>query len=395
MSVAESPLFEAGPAAEALLHAGDFLEAGVLAVDARLCVRGWNRWLEAATGWSAAQVAGRPLEELFPAPAGARAQAAFRRALDGETVVLAQRFHQFLLPLPPGPAFPGFEWMQQSARIVPLVAGGRVDGAVAVVQDVTERVAREAELRTAIERAEGASQAKSEFMAGLSHDLRTPLGAILGYADLLEGEIGGALSTAQKEHVRRVKAGVHHLTGIIEEILTFSRVEAGREPIHAERVDAAAIAADAVALIEPQAGEKGLPVRLVVPPAPAETITDAGKLRQILINLLGNAVRFTDAGAVELRVWVEPAAIWFSVGDTGPGIPADYLERIFEPFTQVSSSTAAGRSGTGLGLPVSRRLARLLRGDLTVESTLSEGSVFTLSIPRIQAAEPEPAGPAP
>jgi PAS domain S-box-containing protein len=393
MSVGESPLFEAGPAADALLHAGDFLDAGVLAVDAGLCVRGWNRWLEAATGRSAAEVAGRPLAELFPGPAGARAQAAFRRALDGETVVLAQRFHQFLLPLAPGPAFPGFEWMQQSARIVPLVAEGRVDGAVAVVQDVTERVAREAELRAAIERAEGASQAKSEFMAGLSHDLRTPLGAILGYADLLEGEIGGALTEPQKEHVRRVKAGVHHLTGIIEDILTFSRVEAGREPIHPERVDAAAIAADAVSLIEPQAGGKGLPVRLAVPDAPAETITDAGKLRQILVNLLGNAVRFTDAGAVELRVWVEPAAIWFSVRDTGPGIPSDYLERIFEPFTQVSSSTVAGRSGTGLGLPVSRRLARLLRGDLTVESTLGEGSVFTLSIPRVQAAEPERTDP--
>lgn len=384
MSLVEIPLFEAGPAADALLHAGDFLGVGVLAVDAGLAVRGWNRWLEGATGRSAAEVVGQPLASVFPGLAGSRAEAAFRRALQGETVVLAHRFHQYLLPLAPDPAFPGFEHMQQSARITPVFAEGRVDGAVAMVQDVTERVAREAELRAAIERAESASEAKSEFMAGLSHELRTPLGAILGYADLLEGEIVGPLSELQKDHVRRVKAGARHLTGIIEEILTFSRVEAGREPVYAEPLDPAAIAADALSLIEPQAGQKGLAVRAQLPETPVETVTDAGKLRQILVNLLGNAVKFTDTGEVELSVWTEPETIWFVVRDTGPGIPADYLDRIFEPFTQVDASTTAARKGTGLGLPVSQRLARLLGGDLTVESTLAEGSRFTLSLPLIR-----------
>jgi signal transduction histidine kinase len=114
---------------------------------------------------------------------------------------------------------------------------------------------------------------------------------------------------------------------------------------------------------------------------PAELVTDPGKLRQILVNLLGNAVKFTDAGEVELRGWIELGVLYFQVSDTGPGIAPEYLERIFEPFTQVDSSHTRLKGGTGLGLPVSRRLARLLGGDLEVESTVGEGSRFTLSLP--------------
>lgn len=381
MSTAEVPLLEAGATAEALLLAGDFLGAGVLAVDAALAVRGWNHWLEAATGWSAAAVTGTPLPALFPELAGTRAEAAFRRALAGETVMLSHRFHEYLLPMPADPAFPGFERMQQSARIAPLFAEGRVAGAVALIQDVTERVAREAELRQALELAENASLAKSQFMAAMSHELRTPLGAIIGYSDLLETEVMGPLLELQKQSMRRVKAGATHLLGIIEEILTFSRVDAGREPLHLEAVDPAAIAADALALVEPQAQQKRLAVRLLVDGAPGEVVTDPGKLRQILVNLLGNAVKFTDRGEVELRVWGEPESVCFRVADTGPGIPAEFIERIFEPFTQVDNTHTRVQGGTGLGLPVSQRLARLLGGDLRVESSGPAGSRFALTLP--------------
>ena len=385
------PALELGSPAEALVHAGDFLDAGVLAVDGALAVRGWNRWLEVATGWSAAEVVGRPLVDVFPALAGTRAEDAFRRALAGETVVFSHRFHEYLVPLPSGPAFPGYERMQQSARIAPLLADGRPDGAVALIQDVTERVTMEAELRAALERAEGASLAKSEFMAAMSHELRTPLGAIIGYSDLLETEVIGPLSERQKDHMRRVKMGAWHLLGIIEEILTFSRLDAGREPVHQERVDPSPIAADAVAMVEPQAQQKGLAVRVQLPEAPLEVTTDAGKLRQILVNLLGNAVKFTDAGQVELRAWSGPGVLHLEVSDTGPGIAPEYLERIFEPFTQVDSSHTRVKGGTGLGLPVSRRLARLLGGDLEVASTVGEGSRFTLTVP---LAPPAPVAPA-
>lgn len=384
-SIMEVPFLHLGSPADALAlaRAGDLLNAGVVTVDAGLEVRGWNHWLEAATGWSAADTVGRPLLELFPELAGTRGEAAFRRALAGETVVLSHRFHEYLLPLTCDPAFAGFERMQQSARIAPLLSGDRVEGAVALIQDVTERVTMEAELRSALERAEGASLAKSEFMAAMSHELRTPLGAIIGYSDLLETEVVGPLTERQKDHMRRVKTGAYHLLGIIEEILTFSRLDAGREPVHAELVDASSIAADAVVMVEPQAAQKGLPLRLQLPEHPVPVSTDAGKLRQILVNLLGNAVKFTDAGQVELRVWSEAGAVHVQVSDTGPGIAPEDLDRIFEPFTQVDSSHTRVKGGTGLGLPVSRRIARLLGGELRVDSAPGRGSRFTLSLPAV------------
>jgi hypothetical protein len=271
--------------------------------------------------------------------------------------------------------------MQQSARIVPLFLDGRPAGAVALIHDVTERVTMEAELRAALERAEGASRAKSEFMAAMSHELRTPLGAIIGYSDLLETEVVGPLTQRQKEHMRRVKVGAWHLLGIIEEILTFSRLDAGRDPVHPELVDACTIVADAVAMVDPQAEQKRLPLRVLVPGHPLEITTDARKLRQILVNLLGNAVKFTDAGEVELRAWTELGVMYFAVSDSGPGIAPEYLERIFEPFTQVDSSHTRLKGGTGLGLPVSRQLARLLGGELELESAVGQGSRFTLSLP--------------
>jgi signal transduction histidine kinase len=275
MSESEGSLLQLGFGTHALGQAGDFLDAGVVEVDTELRVRGWNRWLERATGTPAAEAVGRSLLDLFPGLAGTRSEAAFRRALLGETVVLAHRFHEYLLPLPCDPSFHGFEQMQQSARIAPLYSGGKREGAVALIQDVTERVTIESELREVLERAEGASLAKSEFMAAMSHELRTPLGAIIGYSDLLETEVIGPLSERQKEHMRRVKMGAWHLLGIIEEILTFSRLDAGREPIHPERVDAATTAADAVAMVEPQAQQKELSVSLVLPDEPLELVSEA------------------------------------------------------------------------------------------------------------------------
>jgi signal transduction histidine kinase len=383
MPLAGMPLLGAGASADTLLQAGDFLGAGVLTVGTDLEVTGWNRWLEAATGRSAAEVVGRPLLAVFPELAGTRSESAFRRALGGETVMMSHRFHEFLLPMPADPAFRGFDRMQQNARIAPLLRSGRVAGAVVLIQDVTERVAREAELRDALERAESASQAKSDFMAAMSHELRTPLGAIIGYADLLETEVVGPLSDVQKQHMGRVRAGAWHLLGIIEEILTFSRVEAGREPVHPEAVDPATVAREAVSLVELQASQKGLVLRVILGDSPPEVVTDPGKLRQILVNLLGNAVKFTDQGEVELRVWTEPEGVCFQVTDTGPGIPTEFLDQIFEPFTQVDSTHTRAKGGTGLGLPVSRRLARLLGGDLQVVSTLRQGSRFTATIPLV------------
>ncbi|MDP9348187.1 MAG: ATP-binding protein [Gemmatimonadota bacterium] len=237
------------------------------------------------------------------------------------------------------------------------------------------------DLRTARKTAEKASAAKSEFLAVMSHELRTPLNAVIGYGDLLVSETAGPVNAAQRQFVERIKASAWHLLGLIEDILTFSRAEAGKETVHRVRLDAGALARDAVSLLEPRAAAKGLALRVTVPDAPIEIDTDAKMLRQILLNLLSNAVKFTDEGEVELRLELAEAGRFVaSVRDTGIGIAPEDQARAFEPFEQVDASMTRRQQGTGLGLGVSRQLARLLGGELTCESELGLGSTFTLTL---------------
>ena len=362
---------------------GDLLEVGILAIDAQLVVRGWNRWLEAASGRREADVVGHSLLTLFPELRGSAAEAAFLDALGGNTVVLSQRFHQFLLPLPAAPGYAEFERMQQSARIIPLVSGdGHVEGALALIQDVTDRVAREEELRRAMQRAEEASRAKSEFLAAMSHDFRTPLGAIIGYANMIAAEMVGPVTALQQQHLDRMKTSAQHLISMIEEVLAFATVEAGKATVRIGAVDAGVLARETVEMLEPQAAEKQICLTVVAPDTPVPMQSDTTKVRQILVNLVGNALKFTQQGTVTLEVTPGAEQVVFSVRDTGPGIEATDLTRIFEPFTHVDPPGTRRTGGTGLGLPVSRVLARMLGGDITVESRRGEGSTFTLTLPR-------------
>ena len=272
--------------------------------------------------------------------------------------------------------------MQQSARILPVLRDGAIDGVVVLVQDVTERVAREEELREALERAQDASLAKSEFLASMSHELRTPLAAIVGYMDLIAAEMVGPVVPLQKDYLGRVKAAARHLLNIIEEILTFSRVDAGKEQVHWEVVDVAALVHEMEQLFEPQARHKGLALTVSVPDERVAIATDGTKVRQVVINLLGNAVKFTEAGRVAVEVSATHDRVLVCVRDTGPGITGVDLERVFEPFMQVDQSHARPKGGTGLGLPVSRQLAHLLGGGLDVVSVPNEETTFTLWLPR-------------
>jgi signal transduction histidine kinase len=378
-----APEFSSSAESLALLYdVADVLERGVLVLDAELRVRGWNRWLVSASGLEASQVVGRVITEAFPELRDRPAEEAFRRALTGSTTMWSHQFHRHLLPFPPPPDFPRFPLMQQTARILPLLNETRVDGVLVIVDDVTERVAREEELRQALQRAEVASQAKSDFLASMSHELRTPLSAIVGYMDLMTSEIIGPIDALQKNYLGRVKAAAVHLISIIEEILTFSRVAAGRESVHPETLDVCALARDVEELFVPQAQHKQLQLHVSTPASRVLLWTDATKLRQILINLVGNAMKFTTDGSVSLGVSVEDERVLFAVVDTGPGIPEADLERIFQPFTQLDQSLRREKGGTGLGLPVSRKLAELLGGELSVESVPGRGTTFTLWLPR-------------
>jgi signal transduction histidine kinase len=243
-----------------------------------------------------------------------------------------------------------------------------------------ERRESERALLRAKEVAESASGAKSRFLAVMSHELRTPLTSIVGFADLLESEIAGPMGTLQKRHASRIRGAAWHLVSIIDGILAFSRAEAGQETVELQTVDAGAITEEVMALLEPQAAAKGITLRILLESAP-DVRTDAGKLRQILLNLVSNAVKFSEDGVVEIEATQEGGRAIVRVRDQGPGIPEDQLRRIFEPFSQVRSNVNDVSTGTGLGLTVASMLAELLGGALTVESVVGEGSTFTLRLP--------------
>ena len=372
-----------GVGASTLHEIGDALDIGILSVDASLVVTAWNRWLEAASGVSAASVVGRPLAELDQRLKPA-AHAAFKRAVRGATVILSHGLHEYLIELPPPAGHESFDRMQQSVRILPTTrANGEPLGAVALIQDVTERVGREVELRAAMVEAQRANQTKSDFLAAMSHELRTPIGAMSGYADLLADDIFGAVTDVQRTQLHRIKSVGTHLLSIVEEILTFARMEAGREVMSFSMVDAAEVARQALDVIDPLAAKKLLEVGVELPTEPIMLRTDEVRVRQILINLLGNAVKFTTKGRISLRLRVATAStVVFEIVDTGSGIAAADIQRIFEPFVQVEGGWTRTHSGTGLGLSVSRGLGRLLGGDVTAVSSDGSGSTFTLTLPR-------------
>ena len=241
-----------------------------------------------------------------------------------------------------------------------------------------QRAEAEAARRDAV----AANQAKSDFLAVMSHELRTPLNAILGFSSLMIDGITGPVSDQQRSQLARIKSGGQHLLSLIDEILSLTRLEAQREEVHAELGDAYLVARETAALAEPMAKMKGLVVVTSIPSGSCECSTDFTKLRQILLNLLSNAIKFTNVGTVTLGARVEGADMLYTVSDTGIGIAAEHRGRIFEPFYQVEMSKARRVAGTGLGLSVTRHLARLLGGDVSLSVQEHAGSTFEVRIPR-------------
>ena len=243
-----------------------------------------------------------------------------------------------------------------------------------------ERARSEAERARA--EAEAANRAKADFLAAMSHELRTPLNAILGYAQLLELGLRGPVTPEQADALRRIRANQRHLQGVVDDILTFSRVERGELPLDIQDVPLDEALATVHVTVEPQLKQNQLAYEYRPCPEPIVARADRARLQQVLTNFLSNAAKFTPAGG---RVTVECARgngmAVIRVRDTGRGIPADKLERIFEPFVQLSEGYTRTASGSGLGLAISRDLARRMGGEVTVESEIGRGSTFTLRVP--------------
>jgi protein-histidine pros-kinase len=253
-------------------------------------------------------------------------------------------------------------------------AASRLAGYVMTVEELTER--RRAE------RAEAENQAKSRFLALMSHELRTPLNAVLGFSQLLERRDFGPLNDRQVRYVSNIKAAGQNLLTLVNDLLDFSKVSADRMDFHAELVNVEELVEEAIASMRPSADDKKLTLEQSVEPG-LETFADRFRLRQVLLNLLSNGIKFTDSGTVSVRAEAMGDTTRIAVSDTGIGIPAAQLPRLFSEFSQLDSGVARTQQGTGLGLALSKRLVMGMGGTVSVSSTEGEGSIFTVLIPRV------------
>ncbi|AHG88753.1 PAS sensor protein [Gemmatirosa kalamazoonensis] len=359
----------------------------------------WGQGAERITGWTAGQAIGEHLRFLYPdggsAEDGTPAEHLAHAAAHGEYIGEGMRVRRG------GAAFP--------ARVVltALRRGGQLVGFSNIAQDLTGEREREAALSHAMAAAEAANTAKSQFLANTSHEIRTPLNAVIGYAELLALGMGGALTDQARRYVERIQATSRHLLGIVNDVLDLAKIEAGQ--MHTARepgLVAPAIAA-ALQIVEEQARARAVAVTNACGREPRAFFGDNERVRQILVNLLSNAVRFTEAGG---RVTVtcgsgprpgartpavpEPATGWtfIKVEDTGIGIASEQLDKVWEAFEQADASRTRKFGGSGLGLTISRHLARLMGGEITVRSEPGLGSSFVLWLPAADPAEVGPGG---
>jgi PAS domain S-box-containing protein len=348
-----------------------------------------NPAAERLFGYARAEAIGRPLAEIIVPP---RLRDAHRRGLErylatGEARVLGRRIELT------GMRADGTEFPVELA--ITLVPGQARPTFTGFLRDITERVRTQEERERLLEaerqaradaeaarlRSEEANRAKSEFLAVMSHELRTPLNAIGGYAELLEMGLRGTVTAAQVEDLRRIQKSQKHLLGLINEVLNYARVETGTVRYDLTEVAVAGSIVGVEMLVAPQLRAKGLVFTTACHPDLAVR-ADPEKVQQILVNLLSNAVKFTDAGgSVELSCERTSQQVHIRVRDTGVGIPAEKLETVFDPFVQVDQRLTRPHDGVGLGLAISRDLARGMGGDVTAESTAGVGSTFTLTLP--------------
>ena len=397
----------------AVLHwMHDLAAQGIITTDSDLNVVEWNHWMEEHTGKLATTVIGKKLLELFPELVSRRLDRQYKWALEGQVRVLSQALHSFLIEMPPVSTAAGFPEMQQAVRISPLTHDGQVIGTLTVIEDVTERVAREAELQAQVElrsrllaseklargEAERANRLKDEFLATISHELRNPLNAIMGWAHMLQR---GKLTTPNIERaVDTIYRNAKSQAQLVADLLDVSRIISGKLRLDVRQVDLITIVNAAIDSIRPAADAKSIRLQTVLDTAAGPISGDADRLQQIVWNLLSNAVKFTPKGGkIQVKLQRVDSHVEIVVSDSGVGISKEFLPYVFDRFRQADASTTRIHGGLGLGLSIVHQLVDLHGGTVSVQSEgEGKGATFTISLPFMgvvsSQTETEPGQPA-
>jgi PAS domain S-box-containing protein len=360
--------------------------SGIVTASADGTIRSFNRAAERLFGYETSEIVGQNLKVLMPAPPRDRHERYIERYLKSGLAKVIGSDTDVVAVRKDGSTFP----------VHLAVSEYRVQGKqffAGVITDISERVASEAALSEALEEAERATRAKTAFLASMSHEIRTPMNGVLGMAGMLDDT---PLDEEQREYLDIIKDSGELLLGLINDILDFSKVESGRIELEDTAFDPVTLAHESLALIKPEADEKGLSLEVVATPDLPSLVGDAGRIRQILLNLLSNAIKFTEKGGVTIEVGGVTRGgfgeLSLSVRDTGIGISSEKMRDVFHSFAQADVSTSRRYGGTGLGLAISKELAGLMSGDISVESEQGVGSVFTFAV-RLPIGDSPSAGP--
>ncbi|HEX9618383.1 MAG TPA: GAF domain-containing protein [Anaerolineales bacterium] len=345
--------------------------AAIILLDEEAKVTGWNPAAERLFGYSRAEAMGRDVDNLVANQEQIQAEAAAasrRGIIEGQVHLIAKRTRK------------DGTLVDVEIMALPVIVDGRQTGYIAIYHDITE-------LQRARQEAIRANQAKSAFLANMSHELRTPLNAIIGFSRIVKRKAEGVLPEKQVENLDKVLVSAEHLLGLINTVLDIAKIEAGRVEVQPSTFTVENLVDLCINTSQPLVRSGVRLVKEVQPGLPLAH-SDQDKVKQIVLNLLSNAAKFTHAGQITLRAALEDGLLALSVSDTGIGIPPEALDRIFEEFQQVDTSTTRQYGGTGLGLSISRSLARLLGGEMSVSSQVGEGSIFTLTVPLHYGEQP-------
>ena len=368
----------------------EYVEAGIIITDATLVIRSWNQWLQRHTSITAAAAVGRPLFEVLPELSERNLDQYYRDALEGQVRVVSRSLHRHLIACPARVnGAPGL--MPQSARILPLIANDAVVGTITSIVDVTERVETEHALRQQFEAseharqtAEEASRTKDAFLATVSHELRNPINAIVGWTQMLirRGGSDRAIEVIDRNAALMMR--------MVDDMLDVARILTGKLSLTMQQTDLAKVLAEAIDVVRPAAAARQIAIEVLPHAAVPAFEADPVRLQQVFLNLLQNAVKFSaPGGRIEVQVSTCGSRAAVTVRDFGQGISADFLPYVFDRFRQGDASATRRHGGLGLGLALVRQLVELHGGAVRALSEGSgRGATFEVTLPLARASEP-------